>query len=167
MVFGMLPQDFDHIEFRAVRWQIDKGGVVFGVPAPRDFAINAVMDSGIIENDENWFGRSDAGEKFINKGDEGVTRDGASSLPMKELLGREIQSAQDGHALMVRWCRHVRLAQRRPRALNGRRSGKPRLVKVNQLALTFPRLALEIGKYCRASGKFVRVAFFLATSECA
>jgi hypothetical protein len=138
MILGMLPQDFDHIEFRAVRWQIDKGGVVLDVPAQRDFVINAVMDSGIVENDKNWFGRSDAGEKFINEGDEGVTRDGASGLPMEELPGREIQRAQDGHALMVRWCRHVRLAQRRPRALNGRRSGKSRLVKVDQLTLTFP-----------------------------
>lgn len=166
MILGMLPQDFDHIEFWAVRWQIDKGGVVLDVPAPRDFVINAVMDSGIIKNDENWFGRSEVGEKFINEGDEGVARDGSCGLPMEESPGREIQSAQDGHALMVRWCRQVRLAQRRPRALNGRRSGKSRLVKVDQLTLTFARLALEIGKFRRASGKFFRVAFFLATSEC-
>ena len=67
MILGMFPQDFDHIEFWAVRRQIEKGGVVLDVPALRDFVINAVMDSGIIENDENWFGRSDVGEKFVTK----------------------------------------------------------------------------------------------------
>ena len=67
MVLGLFPQDFDHIEFRAIGRQKDKGGFVIDKPTLSDFVINAVMDSGIVEHDESWFGSSDIGEKVVIK----------------------------------------------------------------------------------------------------
>ena len=161
MIFGLFPQYFDHVEFWTVRWQIDKGGVVYGEPTGGDFVIKPMMDFGVIKNDEGRLGRGDVKKHVVDEGDEGWTLDGANGLLMNELRVSEIQSAHDRHALMVLGRGPVGLAQGRPAPLHGRRSGKPGFVVVDQLTLPLPGKDLEFGKFGCAGGKFVRVAFFL------
>ena len=131
-----------------------------GKPTGGDFIVKPVMDFGVIKNDKGRFGCGDVEKHVVDEGDKGWALDGANGLLMDELRVSEIQSAHDRHALMVLGRGQVGLAQGRPGTLNGRRRGKPGFVVVDQLTLTAPGLALEFGKFCRAGGKFVRVAFF-------
>jgi hypothetical protein len=52
MIFGVFPQDFDHVEFWTVWRQIDQGGIVHGEPAGGDFVVKPMMNFGVIKNDE-------------------------------------------------------------------------------------------------------------------
>ena len=161
MIFGLFPQDFDHVEFWTVRRQIDKGGVVHGEPTGGDFVVKPMMDFGVIKNDEGRLGRGDLEQHVIDEGNKGWARDGANGLLMDELRVSEIQSAHDRYALMVLGRGQVGLAQGRPGTLHGRRRGKSGFVVVDQLTLPLPGLDLEFGKFGCAGGKVARVAFFL------
>ena len=161
MIFGVFPQDFDHVEFWTVWRQIDQGGIVHGEPAGGDFVVKPMMDFGVIKNDEGGLGRGDVEKHVVNEGDKGWALDGANGLLMDELRVSEIQSAHDRHALMVLGRGQVGLTQGRPGPLNGRRRGKPGFVVVDQLTFPLPGLDLEFGKFGCTGGKFVRVAFFL------
>lgn len=162
MIFGVFPQDFDHIEFWTVRGQIDEGGVVHGEPTGGNFVVKAMMDFGVIENDEGRLGGGNVEKHVVDEGDKSWALDGANGLLMDELRVSKIQSAHDRHALMMLGRGQVGLAQGRPASLHGRRCGKPGFVVVDQLTLPLPGLDLEFGKFGCAGGKFVRVAFFLS-----
>ena len=52
VVFGVLPQDFDQIEFRTVGRQLQGCEAVFEQPALDDRGLYVVMDRGVVHNDE-------------------------------------------------------------------------------------------------------------------
>ena len=131
-----------------------------GKPTGGDFIVKPVMDFGVIKNDEGRLGWGDVEQHGVDEGDQGWALDGANGLLMDELRVSEIQSAPDRHALRVLGRGQGGLAQGRPGTLNGRRRGQAGFVVGDQWTLTAPGLALEFGKFCRAGGKFVRVAFF-------
>lgn len=170
VIFGLLPEDFDHVQFRTVpqglplvvRWQVAKEGVELLHPAQRDAVVEAVMDACVIEDDE---GRrvlvlGNLRDQVFHEFDKGFTVDRTRYLPEVETLAGKIQGAHDRYPLMG--CRQggVRTAHGRPGTLHGRRRTKARLVVVEQLTSRLARPSLQPGKFFLASGKSDRVPFF-------
>lgn len=162
VILGVLPEDFDHVQFRAVRRDEAEEGVVFLHPAQSDAVVEAVMDSSVIEDDEGWnvltFGN--LRNQIVHEFDEGFTVDRTDDLLKVETLASKVQRPHDSHPLMVcRLCR-MRIAHRRPSALYGRRGTKSRLVVIKQLTPFFARPRLQTGKFCLAGGKSDGIPLF-------
>lgn len=162
VIFGVLPEDFDHVQFWAVRRDEAEESVVRLHPAQSDAVVEAMMDSCVIKDDEGrdvlTFGN--LRDQVVHEFDEGFTVDRTNDLLEVKTLASKVQRSHDGHPLMV--CRQggVRVAQRRPSPLHGRRCTKSRLVVVEQLAPFFARPRLQTGKFCLAGGKSDGILLF-------
>ncbi len=55
VVFGFFPKNFDHVEFRAVEWQVANKGIESLHPAQGDCVIRCMMETGIVQNNESRF----------------------------------------------------------------------------------------------------------------
>ena len=160
MVLGLLPEDFDHVEFRAVRREITQEGVVVGHPAQRRVVVQAMMDPGIIQDDECrcWLGH--LGKQAINERDEGVPVDRTHDLLVVKALVGEVKGPHDGNALVVRRHNGMRDTHRRPGALYGRRGREAGFIKIDQLTSALTRPVFEAGKFRLAGGKSYGIAVF-------
>lgn len=90
-IFGVLPQDFDHIEFRAVRRQEAKHGVELCHPAQRGGRLHGVADSGVIKNDKSRRGLGYSRKKIAHECGEGFTTQRAPYQGVKKLLIGKIE----------------------------------------------------------------------------
>ncbi len=160
MVLGPFPEDFDHVEFGAVGREVAKEGVALDHPAPSDIVVQAVMDAGVVQDDEGWRGLGDAGNQIVKEVDERFPAGRARGLSMVKLLAGKIMGAHHRDALMVRRCDRVWLSHRRPSPLHGRRRRESRLIVVEQLTPALASPFFEAGKFRLASGKSYGVSVF-------
>lgn len=160
VVLGLLPQDFDHVQFRAIGWQVAEKGVEFLHPAQGEAVAQPMMNARIVENDQCRHGLGDPRDQVLHEIDEGFAVYRGSSLRVIEPLPGEVQRAHHGNALMRYRGHRMRTAQRRPGALYRRRGREAGFVVVDQLATTFPCPRLQTGKFAGAGGKSFRVAVF-------
>ena len=54
VIFGLLPKDFDHVQFRTVRRQVAKEAIEYFHPAQGHALVEVVVNTGIVENDDGW-----------------------------------------------------------------------------------------------------------------
>lgn len=160
MVFGLFPKDFDHVEFRTVRWQVAEEGVERCHPAQGETVIQAVVNACVIEDDESRDRLGDLGNQAFHEFDEGFALDRGSGLSVIQALSGEIQCPHHSNPLMMRRRHRLRAAHGRPGALNGRRGREPRLVVIEQLAAAVACPSLQTGQCFGAGGKLFRVAVF-------
>lgn len=160
MIFGLLPKDFDHIEFRTVGWQIAEECIEVPHPAQGHAVIQVVVNPGIVQNDESQYRLGSLRHQAIHEIDEGFPVDRRSCLSVIQALSGKVQCAHDGNALVMRRRHRMRTTERRPSALHRWQGGEARLVVVEQLATPIPRPSLQTGKFRRAGGKSFRVAVF-------
>ena len=160
MVLCLLPEDLDHIELGAVGREVAQDDLMLSHPAPRDVVIQAMMDFGVIQNNEGTHGLGNVGQKIIHKGDERLPIDGADDLLVIKPLACKIKGSHHRDTLMVG--RRDRMGQpyRRPSALHGRRGREPGFIVVEQLTFPVSRQVLESGKVRLAGGKSYGVAVF-------
>ena len=160
VILGLLPEDFDHVQFRAVGREEAEKGVVVLHPAEGDAVVEAVMNAGVIEDDESRGVLGNPWDHIFHEFKEDFSIDRANHLLEVEMLAGKVQCAHDANPLMMRWQRGVRTADGRPGSLHGRRRTKARLVVVEQLASPFARPSLQAGKFFLAGGKSDRVPLF-------
>lgn len=161
MIFGLFPDDFDHVEFGAVWWKIAEEGVVFYGPAIHDALVDVVVYFGVVKNDEGWNGFGDAWDEVFHEIDEDFTIDRTGIFAMVEALIGKVEGAQDGNFLMMGRCGFVRFADRRPGALHWRRSGKSRTIKIEQLKHSFPAQCLQAVEFLFDGLETLLTPFFL------
>ena len=53
VIFGLLPQDLDHVEFRAVGRQIQGDEAVLDHPALQDCGLDVQVNGGVVHDDES------------------------------------------------------------------------------------------------------------------
>lgn len=118
VILGLFPEDFDHIEFGAVSGEIAEKGVEFFHPPQGNRVIDAMMYSGVIQDDECWKRFGDTRNQIIHERNERFAFDRSDDLLVVESLRCEIEGTQDRNPLMV--CRGglMRLAHGRPSTLH-------------------------------------------------
>lgn len=160
VIFGLLPKDFDHVQFRTVRRQVAKEGIEFLHPAQGHAVVEVVMNTGIVENDEGRYRLGNLRNQTLHEIDKGFAVDRGRCLSVMQTLPGKVQCPHHRDALVMRRRHCMRTTERRPGALYGRRSRESRLVVIEQLATAIPCPSLQAGKFGRAGGKSFRVAVF-------
>jgi len=160
VVLGLLPEDFDHIEFGTVGREVAQEDFVLSHPAPSDVVVQTMMDFGVIENNEGRSCRGDLAQKAIDKRDECFPIDRAGDLLVVKLLTGEVKSPHNRDTLMMCRRHRMRLTDRRPRTLYRGRGRESRLIVVEQLTLTLAGQVFETGKFRLAGGKSYGVPVF-------
>ena len=120
VVLGLLPKDFDHIQFRAIGWQVAEEGIELLHPAQSEAVVQAMVNTGVVENDEGWHGFGDLRHQVLHEIDEGLPVDRRTCLGVIQPLPGKVQGAHHRHALMMGRRHRMRSTDRRPGPLHGR-----------------------------------------------
>lgn len=160
VILGLLPKDFDHVQFRTVGRQVAKEGIEFLHPAQSHALVEVVVNPGIVENDDGWHRLGDLRNQTLHEIDKGFAVDRRRCLSVIQTLPGKVQCPHHRDALVMRRRHCMRTTKRRPGALYGRRRRESRLVVIDQLATAIPCPSLQTGKFGRTGGKSFRVAVF-------
>lgn len=161
MILGFVPDDLDQIEFGAIGWQVEKLSTVCGHPAIQGFLGDVVVDSGVVDDDEHGFAAVVLLEHPVKEVDDGFALDRLTEQAVMQFLCGVVQRANDGALGVV--CRFgaMRLTDRRPGALHGRRGTESGFVKVDHVALPVSGALAEFTKGTLHADEIRFDAFFL------
>lgn len=138
-VLGLLPENLDQIEFRAVGRQIAKDEMVIGTPTFQQVGIDTAMDGGIVEDHEGGTLRV-LGGQAVEKGRHIGTLDRmADGFELQGIGGIVEDRHRIGPARMADRLGGMGAAALAPGPLYVGRGGKAALVQVEQPAM--PRLS--------------------------
>jgi len=98
VVLGLLPEDFDRIEFQAVRRQMHHYQTVVDHPVIELFLVNAMMNPGVIQHDQGQWQVLLAPSDTVEQLNGSATVDGLLVQVMPNLTSRPIQCTHDIHS---------------------------------------------------------------------
>lgn len=166
MVLQVFPNDFDQVEFWAVRRQVHQHQAVLDQPSVQYVGVDVVMGPGIVQDDQGQRHPLLTLGDAVNQGDYGIALDGFGVQVVPDRAGGVVQCADHVHPRPGRTgIRRVGLPLGRPRPLHVGDGGKTALVEVEKAQLARPgrRLAtLEVG-LCGL--ELVGAAFFFSVSR--
>lgn len=162
VIFWMLPEDFDHVEFRAVGRDEAEEGVMRFHPAQGNTVVEAVMDSSVIEDDKSRgiLLLGNLRNQVVHEFDKGFTVDRDNHLIEAEMLAGKVQCAHDRHPLMEYRQGGMMAAHWRLGALHWRQRTNSSFIVVEQLSAYFVRPSFQIGKLFLAGVKSEQIPLF-------
>lgn len=174
MIFGMLPENLDQVEFRVVGGQIHRHKAMQQQPTVQDRLIDMVMHRGLVHDQNCLFIRRGGLGQAIKKGKDVLAPDRmVTGLEMRMVTGLEMQMAAGivkrphyigPFAAETGVCR-VRLRQRRPASLHIRQAGEPRLIEVKQFNLVVAGSLFHQAQGILQALELCFVTFFLRESR--
>ena len=134
LIFGLLPQDLDRIEFGAVGRQIDKDEPMVVEPLFNFFFVDIVMHRRIVQDDDDGLAVDVLRCQSIDEIDDLRSFDGAFMQDMCERVGSIIERAKNIHSLARTACvRAMWHASQRPCPLDVGYGRHPRFVEKIQM----------------------------------
>lgn len=147
VVFGMLPEDFDQVEFRAVGREMHKQEAMLDEPAIDDCRVDVEMDRGIVQDQDRPFLWIGSLCQAVDETDDIFPADGVVADLEMQLRPGIVQGAKHiGPLSSQTGIGRMRLPQGRPAALDIGQAGKAGFVKMQQVDQPVPGALLDVGQ---------------------
>ncbi len=161
MVFGLFPQRLDQIQLRAVRRKMQQHKLPLQHPAVKNFRLNVVVRGRVVHHHKGWFVCWAGAGQLIQKRHHMLTADAVAVDFKVQLCACVIERAQHIHPFApdTGVC-SVRLAARRPAALDVGQAAKAGFIQVQQADIALAGMHFHLVQRVLNASKTQLISFF-------